>query len=104
MQCAELEAWLDSLDDLMGSGAAAEARWRPAAAGSSLWRLVHRAGGAGDGGSSGVSAEAACGAGLPPGVRALLEQAAAAGVAPHVLARTAVRVSALMGGASNQER
>jgi hypothetical protein len=44
-------------------------------------------------------------AGLPAGVRALLEQAAVAGVAPHVLARTAARVSALMrSGACNQQR
>lgn len=140
--CADHEAWLGSLDDLMlpqemtaeppadaageagtsqqaGQGVAQSAwqPWRPVA--NSQWRAVAAAGDAGGaqrpgdmraGGRSKRTArppgqraaDAPTAAGgwtdLPAGAQLLLAQAAGAGLAPHVLHRTALRLHMMLKG------
>jgi hypothetical protein len=139
--CADHEAWLGSLDDLMlpqgvmsaappaaAAGEAGTSRqavqgvaqsapqpWRPAA--NSQWRAVAaageaasaqrpggmRAGGRPPGTARAVGQKAAATSAavegwpdLPAGAQLLLGQAAGAGLAPHVLQRTAVRLSKML--------
>jgi hypothetical protein len=143
--CADHEAWLGSLDDLMlpqgmtAAPAAAAAReagtsrqavqgvaqpapgaWRPAA--NSQWRAVaaaeqvagaQRPGGMRAGGRSQGTATAVAHKGaamsavvegwpdVPAGAQLLLGQAARAGVAPHVLQRTALRLNMMLKAAGS---